>query len=33
MTSVVHAENDVDQTVAAFGRVLDRMTDEGAFNG
>ncbi|HEU5433421.1 MAG TPA: aminotransferase class III-fold pyridoxal phosphate-dependent enzyme [Thermomicrobiales bacterium] len=30
-TTVAHTEADIDQTVAAFGRVLDRMTEEGAF--
>lgn len=33
MTSVAHTTDDIDQTVAAFGRVLDRMADEGAFKG
>jgi glutamate-1-semialdehyde aminotransferase len=32
MTSVVHTTDDIDQTVEAFGRVLDRMADEGAFD-
>jgi glutamate-1-semialdehyde 2,1-aminomutase len=32
MTSVAHTTDDIDQTVAAFGRVLDRMADEGAFD-
>jgi glutamate-1-semialdehyde 2,1-aminomutase len=31
MTSVVHSGDDIDQTVAAFGRVLDRMAEEGVF--
>ncbi|HEX5500616.1 MAG TPA: aspartate aminotransferase family protein, partial [Thermomicrobiales bacterium] len=30
-TTVAHTEADIDQTIAAFGRVLDRMTEEGAF--
>ena len=30
MTSVVHTIDDIDQTVQAFGRALDRMVDEGA---
>jgi glutamate-1-semialdehyde 2,1-aminomutase len=33
MTSVAHTTDDIDQTVEAFGRVLDRMADEGAFDG
>jgi glutamate-1-semialdehyde 2,1-aminomutase len=33
MTSVVHTTDDVDQSVEAFGRVLDRMAAEGAFEG
>lgn len=33
MTSVVHTMDDIDQTVETFGRVLDRMTAEGAFEG
>jgi glutamate-1-semialdehyde 2,1-aminomutase len=31
MPSLAHTEDDIDQTVASFGRVLDRMADEGAF--
>jgi glutamate-1-semialdehyde 2,1-aminomutase len=31
MTSAAHTVKDVDETVAAFGRVVDRMKDEGAF--
>jgi glutamate-1-semialdehyde 2,1-aminomutase len=31
MTSLAHTPADIDQTVAAFGRVLDRMAGEGAF--
>jgi hypothetical protein len=27
----VHTTDDIDQTVEAFSRVLDRMADEGAF--
>jgi glutamate-1-semialdehyde 2,1-aminomutase len=33
MTSVVHTIDDIDQTVQAFSRALDRMVDEGAFEG
>ena len=33
MTSVVHTVDDIDQTVQAFSRALDRMVDEGAFEG
>ena len=33
MTSVVHSTDDIDQTVDAFSRVLDRMADEGVFEG
>ncbi|MBA2596956.1 MAG: aspartate aminotransferase family protein [Chloroflexia bacterium] len=32
MTSVAHTMDDIDQTVDAFGRVLERMSDEGAFD-
>jgi glutamate-1-semialdehyde 2,1-aminomutase len=32
MLSLAHTEEDIDQTVASFGRVLDRMADEGAFD-
>ena len=31
MTAFAHTPDDVDETVAAFGRVLDRMTAEDAF--
>jgi glutamate-1-semialdehyde 2,1-aminomutase len=31
MLSLAHTSDDIDQTVASFGRVLDRMSDEGAF--
>ena len=31
MTGRAHTVEDIDETVAAFGRVLDRMTEEGAF--
>jgi glutamate-1-semialdehyde 2,1-aminomutase len=31
MTSRAHGEADIDETIAAFGRVLDRLRDEGAF--
>jgi glutamate-1-semialdehyde 2,1-aminomutase len=31
MTGRAHTPDDIDQTVVAFGRVLDRMADEGAF--
>jgi glutamate-1-semialdehyde 2,1-aminomutase len=33
MTSLAHTNDDIDQTVEAFGRVLGRMADEGAFDG
>jgi glutamate-1-semialdehyde aminotransferase len=33
MTSRAHTPDDIDQTVEKFGRVLDRMMDEGAFSG
>jgi glutamate-1-semialdehyde aminotransferase len=33
MTSVVHTDDDIDQTVEAFSRVLGRMADDGAFKG
>jgi glutamate-1-semialdehyde 2,1-aminomutase len=32
MTSTAHTVEDIDETVAAFGRVLDRMDGEGAFS-
>ncbi len=32
MTAVAHTPEDIDLTVDAFARVLDRMTDEGAFD-
>ncbi|MBA3449793.1 MAG: aminotransferase class III-fold pyridoxal phosphate-dependent enzyme, partial [Chloroflexia bacterium] len=32
MTAVAHTTDDVDQTVDSFARVLDRMSDEGAFD-
>jgi glutamate-1-semialdehyde 2,1-aminomutase len=31
MIGTAHTPSDIDETVAAFGRVLDRMSDEGAF--
>jgi hypothetical protein len=31
MIGTAHTSEDIDETVAAFGRVLDRMMDEGAF--
>jgi glutamate-1-semialdehyde 2,1-aminomutase len=31
MIGRAHTDEDIDQTIAAFGRVLDRMADEGAF--
>ncbi|MFN8593077.1 MAG: aminotransferase class III-fold pyridoxal phosphate-dependent enzyme [Thermomicrobiales bacterium] len=31
MIGTAHTADDIDATVAAFGRVLDRMKDEGAF--
>jgi glutamate-1-semialdehyde aminotransferase len=33
MTSVAHTTDDIDQTVDAFSRVLDRLAEEGAFEG
>lgn len=33
MTSTAHTVEDIDETVAAFGRVLDRMSEHGAFEG
>jgi glutamate-1-semialdehyde 2,1-aminomutase len=33
MTATAHTTEDIDQTVASFGRVLDRMAEEGAFAG
>ena len=32
MMSMAHTADDIDQTVETFGRVLDRMVDEGAFD-
>jgi glutamate-1-semialdehyde 2,1-aminomutase len=31
MTATVHTPEIIDETIATFGRVLDRMVDEGAF--
>jgi hypothetical protein len=31
MTSTAHTVEDIDETIAAFGRVLERMGEEGAF--
>ncbi len=31
MTSTVHTPELIDETVAAFAHVLDRMVDEGAW--
>ena len=31
MTATAHTPEDIDETIESFGRVLDRMTDEGAF--
>jgi glutamate-1-semialdehyde aminotransferase len=31
MTSTAHTPELIDETVASFGRVLDRMVDEGAW--
>jgi glutamate-1-semialdehyde 2,1-aminomutase len=33
MIGAAHTVEDIDETVAAFGRVLDRMIGEGAFEG
>jgi glutamate-1-semialdehyde 2,1-aminomutase len=33
MIGTAHTSEDIDETVAAFGRVLDRMMDEGSFEG
>ena len=33
MTSTTHTVEDIDETVAAFGRVLERMAGEGGFAG
>ena len=30
-TTVAHTADDIDQTIAAFGRTLDRMVDEGLY--
>ena len=32
MLGTAHTPDDIDQTIAAFGRVLDRMVAEGAFD-
>ena len=29
MTSAAHAEGDIDETVAAFGEVVDELLDKG----
>ena len=33
MTGLAHSAEDIDETIAAFGRVLDRMVEEGQFDG